>query len=415
MTSRVASAPQGPTILAGALVAVLALGATAGGAAPTPIAPLHQSPSATAAPRVTSGVDYSAAGHASLLLDIYEPSGSSGAADPRPAIVLVHGGGWTTGDRTQVGPDAAAFAEQGFVAFSIDYGLEGPNRWPSQLDDVLTAVRWVQTNASTYGVDPTRIGLFGSSAGGNLVMLAATEGLGDGDAPPVRAVVSWSGPADLSTLAATNITADEVTDPTFGTIPGEDVPSGCAGDDVCLGVIDPGAIVAFVGCTVDECPQTYVDASPAFQASSSTPPMLLVSAQTDLVPVEQAYEMVNVLSGAGVASQILVVAGEGHAESYRSTALAPSTSFFTDHLVNGAETRTATGSPPSTVAGSQALPALVDGSRLPTPAPPPAVQAIVDPSPNLNPLIGSALTIVLLVGIGLVLWRRRTRSSTPTG
>lgn len=392
-----------------AALAILALASLASASVTTartaPLAPLAP---AQAAPTVTSGVAYDPGSpNGPLLLDVYEPAGSAAS---RPAVVLVHGGGWTTGDRTQVAPDAQALAEQGIVAFSIDYDLAGPGRWPGQVDDVRTAVRWVQANAATYRVDPTRIGLFGSSAGGNLTMLVATEGLGDPSAPPVKAVVSWSGPADLTTLAPTGVDADALDGPGIGSVAGAETPSGCVGDPACLGVIDPQAIQAFLGCTVDDCPQTYVDASPSYQVTAGSPPMLLVSAETDLVPAEQSYEMVNALSGAGVANEILVVAGEGHAESYRSTALDPSIAFFSRFLVDGADPRTATGTPPSTVAGSQPLPALVDSYRLPTPEPPPSVQEVLTPTSRRTPvLVGIAVVLVGGAAIALVRARRRHR------
>jgi len=385
------------------LLAVVGTGSTAAGASTLPaVAVVRQT-----APTVTSGVDYSGTGDGSLLVDIYQPAG---AATSQPAVVLVHGGGWTTGDRTQVGPDAQALAEQGIVAFSIDYRLTGPGLFPGQMDDVRTAVRWVQANAATHRVDPTRVGLFGSSAGGNLAMLVATEGLGDPSSPPVKAVVSWSGPADLTTLAPTGIDAAALEGPGIGSVPGAETPSGCTGDPACIGVIDPQAIQTYLGCTVDDCPQTYMDASPSFQVTSSSPPMLLVSAETDLVPVEQSFEMVNQLSGAGVANEILVVAGEGHAESYRSTALDPSIAFFARFLTDGTDPRTATGTPPSTVAGSQPLPALVDSYRLPTPAPPESVQAVLTPATGRTAvLVVVAVVLVAVAAIALVLWRRRRR------
>lgn len=359
---------------------------------------------AQADPTVTSGVDYSRDGDGSLLLDVYEPAGTEAS---RPGVVLVHGGGWTTGDRTQVAPDAAAFARAGMVAFSIEYDENGPSRWRQELDDVQDAIRWVQANAATYRVDPARLGLFGSSAGGNLVMLAATEGPADASAPRVQAVATWSGPSDLTTLAPTGVDADQLDGPP-GTVAAAEVPAGCAGDDICIGVVDPQAIQAYLGCTIDDCPQTYLDASPTFHVSGSTPPMTLVSAERDLVPAEQSYEMVNALSAAGVASEILLVAGEGHAESYRDTALAPTTAFFTRFLIDGATTRAPVTSPPSTVAGSQPLPALGADNRLPTPAPPDVVQAMLSPaSGRIWWIIAGAAVAALVVGV--VAWLRRRR------
>ena len=374
---------------------------TAAVPAPSSAAPTQP---ATGPPTVTSGVDYSTGGAGSLLLDVYEPAGTATAL---PAVVLVHGGGWTSGDRTQVAPDATAFAQAGMVAFSIEYDENGPNLRRDELEDVQAAVRWVQANAGTYRVDPTRIGLFGSSAGGNLVMLVATQGIGAEGAPPPKAVATWSGPSDLTTLAPTGIDATQLTGGP-GTVAGAGTPSGCVGDDICLGVIDPQAIQAYLGCTIEVCPQTYLDASPAFQASGSTPPMLLVSAQRDLVPAEQSYEMVNALGAVGVANEILLVAGEGHAESYRDTALAPTTAFFTRYLADGADPRTPITAPPSTVAGSEPLPPLGADNRLPTPSPPAAVQAILTPASGLRWWIGAGVTAVAVV-VAIVVVRRRRR------
>ena len=393
-------------VLAPVLALVVLTTAVAAGAVP-------RSPAATgqgAAPTMTSGVDYSAAGDGSLLLDVYEPADAEAS---HPAVVLVHGGGWTSGDRTQVGPDAAALAAQGFVAFSIEYDENGPSRWPDELDDVRRAVSWVRSNAATYRVDVTRIGMFGSSAGGNLAMLVGTLGLDDPAAPPIRAVVSWSGPTDLATLAPIGPDAGDL-DGGPGTLAGTPVPSGCAADAVCLGVIDPQAIEAYLGCPITACPDTYTDASPASQVTSSTAPTLLVSAEVDLVPVEQAFEMTNALAGSGVASELLVVAGEGHAESYRATALDPSIAFFTRYLVDGDDPRTATTTPPSTVAGSQPLPALEDGWRLPAASPPSRLeiaygQAVADGVPVVAIAVALALAVVLSSAAVLAVRSRRRR------
>src|SRR5262245_47977315 len=104
-----------------------------------------------------------------LRLDVYR---SAQPADKlRPAIILVHGGGWIYGDKREMRPPAEQLAKQGFVAFSAGYRLaSGPkNTWPAQLDDVQRAVRWVRANAVQYGVDPDRLGAVGESAGGHLV------------------------------------------------------------------------------------------------------------------------------------------------------------------------------------------------------------------------------------------------------
>ena len=87
---------------------------------------------------------------------------------------------------------------------------------------------------TSSAVSPASIGVLGSSAGGNLVMLVGTSGVGDGH-PPVKAVASWSGPSDLATVAITNVSGDELVSPSTVPIPGADVPPGCTGQvDTCI-------------------------------------------------------------------------------------------------------------------------------------------------------------------------------------
>ncbi len=91
-------------------------------------------------------------------LDLYLPPGKANA--PRPAIVVVHGGGWRGGDkqRGQWVRVPAQYASDGYVAMSVNYRLTGEAPWPAQIEDVKAAVRWLRAHAEKYGVDVDRIG-----------------------------------------------------------------------------------------------------------------------------------------------------------------------------------------------------------------------------------------------------------------
>ena len=119
-----------------------------------------------------TNMPYGRAAGEELLLDIYEPQGEA----PFPVAIYVHGGGWTGGDKAN--PDDAPVLEMltkaGFAWFSINYRLAPEHRWPSCLDDVQTAIRWVKANAANFKGDPSRIALVGYSAGGHLASFAAT-------------------------------------------------------------------------------------------------------------------------------------------------------------------------------------------------------------------------------------------------
>jgi len=133
--------------------------------------------------------------------------------NPRPAIVVIHGGGWLEGDKSSfasrkyaVPGNIVDFAELGFVAVTINYRLSGEAAFPAGLEDCKCAVRWLRAHAKEYNLDPKHIGAYGNSAGGHLAMLLGMVGKqagleGDGpyqeESSLVQAVVSDSGPIDL--------------------------------------------------------------------------------------------------------------------------------------------------------------------------------------------------------------------------
>lgn len=118
--------------------------------------------------------------------DIYLPSGDG----PHPAVLIIHGGGWSKGDKAQKREQVigTTLAEAGYVCMSINYALqpiEGPKIWPKPLDDCRVAVDWLRNHPD---VDPSRIGVIGGSAGGHLALiLGATDN-------EIKAVVSMYAP-----------------------------------------------------------------------------------------------------------------------------------------------------------------------------------------------------------------------------
>lgn len=141
-----------------------------------------------------SDLEYGQAGGEKLLLDVSVPAG----AGPFPMAILVHGGGWSRGDKSgldeptksgDITPWFAPLTAAKFTWFSINYRHAPKNRWPACFEDVQTAIRWVKAHATEFKGDPSRIALFGHSAGGHLVCLAAT--LAD-DSVRVQAVVGYA-------------------------------------------------------------------------------------------------------------------------------------------------------------------------------------------------------------------------------
>jgi len=124
----------------------------------------------TAAPEVRT-LTYASRDGADLLLDLYLPP--TPIRRPIPVIVFLHGGGWSGGTRT-TGPDFKRyFAQDGFAMASIEYRLTPSITFPANVEDVRTALRWLKANAAAHALDPDRICLWGTSAGGHLAAVAA--------------------------------------------------------------------------------------------------------------------------------------------------------------------------------------------------------------------------------------------------
>jgi acetyl esterase/lipase len=141
--------------------------------------------------RVRADIEYGTAGSESLKLDVGMPEG----AGPFPVAIVVHGGGWGSGDKQK---DINLFfdplTKANLTWFSINYRLAPTSHWPACFEDVQTAVRWVKAHAAEYNGDPQRIALIGYSAGGQLVCQAAVLAKED---TRVQAVVGFAAPTDL--------------------------------------------------------------------------------------------------------------------------------------------------------------------------------------------------------------------------
>jgi acetyl esterase/lipase len=136
-------------------------------------------------------IEFAKPGGVSLTLDAFTPEG----AGPFPTCILVHGGGFTKGDKTTfIKPLFEPLSKAGFTWFTINYRLAPTYRYPACIDDVQAAIRWVKAHAAEYKVDVKRIALVGESAGGHLVSLAGVIGEGD---TSVTAVVPFYAPHDL--------------------------------------------------------------------------------------------------------------------------------------------------------------------------------------------------------------------------
>ena len=255
-------------------------------------------PRAGAAPAVDvrRDVEYGTANGKRLLLDAYVPAGTG----RRPAVVMIHGGGWRMGDKASWQPEAERLAARGWVAFSINYRLDERVVFPAEIDDVKAAVSWVRANAAEYGVDTTRVAALGESAGGHLAAMLATLGSGSLDAGArIRVGAAWSPPVDFTALAGSR--GDRWAAPLFG-------------------------------CTRSTCGDLLAQSSPVNHVDGSDAPLYLVNSTEELVPLSQAQAMAEKLKAAGVEHRLDVFPGNRHALDFRDDAWNPTLAFLETHL-----------------------------------------------------------------------------------
>jgi acetyl esterase/lipase len=247
---------------------------------------------------VTRDVPYGRAEGVTLELDVYRPDG----ARRLPAVIVVHGGGWRTGDKRDWAREGRRLAAGGFVAFVVNYRLACTDlanplcgfHHPAQPNDVRAAYRWVRAHGRTYGADPKRIGALGGSAGGHLSMLIGTTR--KGGTGKLGAVISWSGPTRV--LAG---------------IPG-------------------GAIENYIGCPSSACPRRYADASPLLHVTSDDAPTYLANSRHEQLGLSAATTMAEALTRAGVPNQLRVLEGSRHSKAYADDVWDESVAFLHRYL-----------------------------------------------------------------------------------
>lgn len=244
--------------------------------------------SGAASDRVARGIVYSVIpGFRPLELDVHRPP--DGIVGSAPVIVEVHGGGWLRGTRQEFIPglsDAETFGRitaAGFAVVAPSYRLSGEAIFPAQIDDIRAALEWVARDGAAYGCDPSRVVLWGSSAGGTIAALLAMEpGIG------VRGVVDWFGPSELISMA--QYTREQAID-----LPGE------SRED------------RWIGGWVLENRDAARAASPAHHVRPGAPPFHLAHGDADTdVPPSQAQALAAALDAAGVPFELTIVPGAGH-------------------------------------------------------------------------------------------------------
>lgn len=226
-----------------------------------------------------------ARGEVTVRVDVERPDD----ARVLPAVLMVHGGGWTGGSKEAMRPLARALAARGWVVVSTSYRLAGQAPYPAAVHDVKAAVRWLRAHAAEFGLDPQRVGAVGGSAGGHLVGLVATTA----DRLIEEANGPWAGQSAHLDAA---------------------VLMGAGVDQLARALEAPKPIpsqLVFFGGPVSERREIYREASPFHQLTAACPPLLFLDGEKD-DPGTRYVTMRQRMDELGVAHELAVVEGCAH-------------------------------------------------------------------------------------------------------
>jgi acetyl esterase/lipase len=208
-----------------------------------------------------------------VAADFYRPAGEKVV----PLVVMIHGGGWISGDKWNVIDHAKELARNGMAVLAINYRLAPDHRYPAQLEDCRKALAWAAQRAGDWSVDCDRVGLWGYSAGGQLASMLAT------DAPEthpvkIRCLVAGGAPNDLTYIP------------------------------------EQSNVLAMVfGGSRKELPEVYKNASPIYRLNAKCPPALLFHGTKDLlVPFDTSVRFQERAKEVGVQCELIPIEGQGH-------------------------------------------------------------------------------------------------------
>ncbi len=255
-----------------------------------------------------AAIEYSNVGQ-KVMLDVVRPR----EPGVRPAVLLIHGGGFRRGNRESYLPLAIQLAERGYVAATASYRLAPRHQYPAAVEDVKAAVRFLRANAGRFTLDPERICALGGSAGGHLaLMLGLTGGVSslEGTGPNrdhssrVQCVVNYYGPTDFTQSYSKSVDAGQV-------------------------------LPLFLGGHLDQNRRIHQQASPLNWVTPNAAPTLSIHGTADTyVAYEHSLWITERLIAAGVEAELETISGAGHGfkgpDADRATARAMA--FLDRHL-----------------------------------------------------------------------------------
>lgn len=251
------------------------------------------------------GIIYDKGDDYRLACDIYQPVGDG----PFPGVLAIHGGAWRHGNKLAMLRHAWELASRGYVVVAINYRLAPDNKFPKQIHDCKTAVRWMRLKSKKLKLDPDRIAAFGYSAGAHLAAMLGTTDANDGFEGTVT---------------------DEKLKP-FSTR----VQCVIAGGAPCeFDWIKSKSLVYWLGHGPQEKPSLYKKAAPITYVSKDDPPFMFVHGTVDkVVPAKSSRQMHERLNQIGTESRYQEIEGKGHFATFSDLSWMPSAIDFMDEVM----------------------------------------------------------------------------------
>jgi pectinesterase len=246
----------------------------------------------------------------SLYLDVYRKKGDT--SKPSPAVLMVFGGGWRSGDRSHNYTLARQLASRGFVTITADYSLSTDALYPAAVHDLKTAVKWLRAHGSEYGIDTAKVAILGFSAGGQLAALVGTtngdKAFEDEDqyqnhSSTVQAIVDIDG-----TLAFIH-------------------PESGEGDDS----RSISAATNWFGYSKTQKPALWEQAAPLNHVGKTTPPILFLNSSVARMHAGRD-DMVKKLNALGIYSEIRSFPEAPHTFMFFEPWFTPTLNYTSDFL-----------------------------------------------------------------------------------
>jgi pectinesterase len=245
-----------------------------------------------------------------LLLDVFKPKKIKGK---RPAVIIVYGGGWRSGNRTQHYPLAERLAENGFVCITPTYRLSTEALYPAAVLDLKEAIRWIRAKAAKYKVDTNRIAVLGFSAGGQLATLLGTTGNNPIFADSQSKLKKYG----------TQVQAIVDIDGTLAFIH----PESGEGDDS----KSTSAATYWFGYTKTEKPELWHQAAALTYAGPQTPPTLFINSAVDRMHAGRT-DYINALNQGNVYTEVHTFPNSPHTFCLFEPWFTPTVNYITAFL-----------------------------------------------------------------------------------